>query len=258
MVKVFLDVNDNFIINDSNVTVKGLSGGSEKVTISAGVTGVTTDANLEAIDFAGALSSYQFKVTSGQGIQIFDGAGVLLTTIPSINADAMKIAFADGTANLVQTGGTAFSLGGQSISTITTAAISATSMGTLFNTAITSITNASGISLTPAPTTSTINVTTAGTYILTSAADTVNISAGSYDATIQGFAVGDKIDLPTSFLSTLTLSNANSSDGSLVLQGNDETNNVITITLTGITAAIDASIYSLASFQTIFGAGSLF
>jgi hypothetical protein len=111
---------------------------------------------------------------------------------------------------------------------------------------------------TPIPTTSTINVSsTSTTPTLTSAADTVVFAAGNYDVTLSGFAVGDKIDLPTTFLMTLNLSNTSATDGTLVLQADDGTN-VINITLTGISNANDASIYSIDAFKTVFGTTSLF
>jgi hypothetical protein len=111
---------------------------------------------------------------------------------------------------------------------------------------------------TPIPTTSTINVSsTSTTATLTSAADTIVFAAGNYDVTLSGFAVGDKIDLPAAFLTTLNLSNTSATDGTLVLQSDDGTN-VINITLTGISSTNDASIYSLDAFKSIFGATSLF
>jgi hypothetical protein len=252
-VKVFLDQNDSFNVLDNNTTVNGLSGGNEKVTIGAAITGTKTDANLEGINLLGTLTTYQFKVVSGTGIQIVDASGVAVATVPSINANDMKLAFSDGSASLVQTGGTAFTLGGQTVSKTVAGGISATTMGTAFNTAITSSTPDT------TPTTSTINVSsTSTTPILTSAADTIVFAAGNYDVTLSGFAVGDKIDLPATFLTTLNLSNTSATDNTLVLQADDGINSVISITLTGISSANDASIYSIDAFKSVFGATSLF
>lgn len=100
-----------------------------------------------------------------------------------------------------------------------------------------------------------VNISAAGTYALTSAADVVTVSAGNYDATLTGFAAGDKIDLPTAFLATLTLVNM-PGDGKIELQADDGTN-VINIILTGIPASTDASIYNMSTFYTAFGSGSI-
>lgn len=109
-VKVFLGANDTFTASNNNLQVVGASGGTEKLLIASGVTGVTTDANVERIELAGAQSAYKFLIGSS-GIIISDATtGNIITTIPSLN-QAATIAFTDGSAVLTQTGGTTATLG---------------------------------------------------------------------------------------------------------------------------------------------------
>lgn len=106
-------------------------------------------------------------------------------------------------------------------------------------------------------TTNAITVVGVSTTTLTSAADTINFTAGTYTATLVNFAAGDKLNLPDTFLSTVTLTNTSGSDGQITLQADDGTANVIDIILTGIPAATDATIYNMTTFYTAFGSGSI-
>jgi hypothetical protein len=124
--RVFLGVSDHFSVRNSGTTVYG-SSGIDIITIPYSVNGVKTDANIERIELAGNLSDYKFIAVAGAGIeiQIQGSTGVVVVTIPSLNQDT-TIAFADGSALLVQTGSSAFTLGGQAISTTTSGSVSAT------------------------------------------------------------------------------------------------------------------------------------
>jgi hypothetical protein len=256
--KAFMQSGETLVISDKNIKVNGTSSTTDKLVIQAGATGVVTDANIDLLDVSGALSDYNYQFVSGVGFQL-QSQGAVVATLPSINSSSVKVAFTDGSTDLVQTGASSFTLGSQVVNT-TVKTFAKTDLGGTFDTAVTSSSGgtAGGTGSTGTGTTGGISVAAAGTYPLTSAADVVTVSAGNYAATLTGFAVGDKIDLPDAFLNTLTLSNTSATDGTLILQGNDSNNNVITLTLTGINATTDASIYGIASFKAAFGSGSLF
>lgn len=124
MANVFLSANETFTAANNGLVIKGAAGGTEKLLIGTNVTGVTTDANIERIEVAGNLADYKLVIGSS-GIQITNAAGTVIATIPSLN-QATTLAFADGSASLVQTGATAATLGGTALSTTTAAAVTVT------------------------------------------------------------------------------------------------------------------------------------
>lgn len=161
-VRVFLGSNDSFTIASNNVSVVGAAGtGTEIVKIMSGVGGVSLDANVERIELPGALSAYKFVSIPGTGIQVQNSDGSVVGTIPSLN-QTTTIAFADGSAPLLQTGASSFSLGGQSVAAGTAAAIASGSMGTGFNTADKSTVGTGGGG----------GPITSDTYVLTTGLDT--------------------------------------------------------------------------------------
>ena len=122
--KVFLGAADSFSLSNSGATIYG-STGTEGVKIAAGVTDLHLDANIERVELAGNRADYQFVVVAGSGIQIQRAAGGVLATIPSLN-NPTTLAFADGSAALLQTGTSAFTLGGLAVSTGVAASVAAT------------------------------------------------------------------------------------------------------------------------------------
>jgi hypothetical protein len=111
----------------------------------------------------------------------------------------------------------------------------------------------------PGPTT--LNVTSANAAIPNdvSAGDfTVDLAAGNYATQVIGFAAGDKIGLPTAFLSTATVTNTDGTDGNITISGDNGNGNVLTVNLTGVAPGADAKVYGVGSFNNTFGAGSLF
>ena len=114
---------------------------------------------------------------------------------------------------------------------------------------------------TPTPTTpttpaatSSVNVTGAGTTDVLVGNVTVNFAAGSYLHTVTNFAAGDVLDFPNDV--TATVKNSVGSVGSVDVQwaANGQT---VLVTLTGLTDAQDNAIYSLNSFNGVFGPGSI-
>lgn len=261
MAKVYLETTDTeFGIIDNSVTVYGANG-TQKVSINAGVTGVIVDQNVESVSFLGNTSDYLFKQSTNKVMVYAADGTTLLATIPTQgDTDGTLLNFANGTIG-AKLSGSSMNVGGAIVNSVISA-LSPTTIDTATKSSATLFTGllatGSSTGVTPTPTTSTINVSsTSTTATLTSAADTIVFAAGNYDVTLSGFAVGDKIDLPATFSTTLGLSNTSATDGTLVLQADDGTN-VISITLTGISTANDASIYSIDTFKTVFGATSLF
>ena len=91
----------------------------------------------------------------------------------------------------------------------------------------------------------------------TAAADVFNIASGNYTATIAGFNNGDKLTF-FSGASVSMLSDANNADKTQQFQIEDPaTGNTAIITLTGLTDAQDAALFTKASFDLVFGTGTL-
>jgi len=85
MANIFLENNENFPLAASNSTVFGRAGGSETLQIFDGVTGVTTDSNIERIDLSGNLADHSFEATTN-GLEI-SRAGQVVATVQSLNQD---------------------------------------------------------------------------------------------------------------------------------------------------------------------------
>ena len=81
-----------------------------------------------------------------------------------------------------------------------------------------------------------------------------NFTSGMYNYTISGFGTGDVLNFPDNAVATII--NDSFTDNSVVVEWADYSNmNVVTVTLTGLTN--DIALYSMESFNTAFGAGSL-
>jgi hypothetical protein len=87
---------------------------------------------------------------------------------------------------------------------------------------------------------------------------TFNISAGSsYDYTIDGFATGDKLSFPTG--GSLALINDSFKDGNVVIEYVSAANNVVDITLTGLTSIQESALWNSDAglLNTLFVAGTV-
>ena len=135
-IKTYLTGNSTLTVSDNDTQVIGESGANtQAIKIASGVTGVSTDSNIDKFNLSGNLSAYKF-VASTAGTQIQDAAGNVILTIPSLNGTTAAqgqapVFFADGSTPLVQTGGSTFTLGGQTVPT-TAAPITSGSMGSSF------------------------------------------------------------------------------------------------------------------------------
>ena len=104
----------------------------------------------------------------------------------------------------------------------------------------------------PSTTTNISGTVTTGTG--TSGVDTFNIASGNYNASIAGFAANDKLVFAAGSVETIT--NTSATDGNITVAG-VLNNQLVTIQLTGVSTALDAQVFSVASFNTAFGTGSL-
>ncbi|HRF57323.1 MAG TPA: FG-GAP-like repeat-containing protein, partial [Campylobacterales bacterium] len=104
MAKVYFESTDTaFTVNNNNTTVYGASG-DQTVTVIFGVTGLTTDQNIEKVIFSKTSSEYTYK-QAGNQIQLYFG-GVLVTSIPvQADSDGTELIFANGNANAILTNG---------------------------------------------------------------------------------------------------------------------------------------------------------
>jgi len=113
---IYLDTDDNFTVSNSGATVYGGSG-NDTVTVSAGITGVALDQNVELIYLSGASSSYAFMQT-GNKINVYDATGAtLLFSIPvQGDTDGTVLSFSDVSVSAMLSSGI-MSLGGVTVST---------------------------------------------------------------------------------------------------------------------------------------------
>lgn len=102
----------------------------------------------------------------------------------------------------------------------------------------------------------TVAVAAAGSVTETAATNTTfNVAAGNYTYNIAGFGAGDKLVFPSGGVAP-TIVNGDFTDGIIDVQfASGGTTTVIH--LTGIPAATDGAVFSVNSFNTAFGAGSL-
>jgi hypothetical protein len=237
--------NSTFTVSDNGVNVIGGAKGNEVVRIQSGITDTMLNANIERLELSSALFNYKFIAVSGVGIEILDSSNSKIATIPSLNQDT-KIAFSNGTAILKQTGASNFQLGNSVISNI---AATTLSNATLDTSDLSSISGFLGGS-------TTINAANLiGTG--TAGVDTFNIAAGTYNATINGFAAGDKLNVFSGASVTVT-SDTNQTDGIQAFTVDDLVTGIkASITLTGLTTEQDAGVFNVSSFNTVFGEGTI-
>jgi hypothetical protein len=104
------------------------------------------------------------------------------------------------------------------------------------------------------PSTTTNISGTVTTGIGTTGSDTFYIAAGNYSASIAGFGINDKLVFAAGSVESITNTSAN--DGNMTVVGTLN-KQLVAIQLTGISSALDAQVFSVASFNTTFGTGSI-
>jgi hypothetical protein len=219
-IKTFVTGSSTATIADNDTTIVGGTAGNEKVKILSGVTGTSLDGNIEKVDLAGSLADYKFVFVAGTGFQVQTVAGAVVTTIASLN-QAATVAFADGSAQLTQTGNASVTLGNQTIGT-TLVATTATALGATFDTTLKSTVNPTA---------------TAGagqTFTLTTSSDISGVITGS--AATTGIDGND--------IFTATDTTYNSGD---IINGGGGTD-VLNLTLAG-TQSGNATVVSIETFN---------
>ncbi|MEI7841119.1 MAG: hypothetical protein WCJ11_11540 [Methylococcaceae bacterium] len=239
MAKLFLDPTDTrYSVVNNNMSVYGAFG-EQSIVISAGVNGITLDANVESVQFSSSISDYSFK-QAGNRLNVYDFSGVLISKIGiQDDVNGTQLTFANGTVD-VKFAPTAFSLG----LTISGQIVSSTFP--------TSINLAS--SITPTTNNSTILVTSTGVGDASVGNVEFNVEPGDYTYTIANFANGDVLHFPAG--NTPTVINSDYADGKINLMYASDDGTVIHIILTGLIGAANY-IGSAADANTVFGAGSI-
>ena len=223
---------------------------SNSVNLSATLTSAVATAGLDTFNVAsGTYAALISGFAAGDKLHFFPGASV--TVLPDTNqTDGIQ----QLTASDPTTGATA---------TITLSNLTSTQDATLFNVASfdtlfgtnTVIVDAA-IVAPVLPTTVNLSATTlSGTG--TTAVDTFNVASGTYNATINSFGNGDKLNFFTG-ASITVLPDTNQTDGIQQVSAADSTTgSTTTLTFTGLTAAQDAALFNLASFNSTFGTGTV-
>lgn len=97
-------------------------------------------------------------------------------------------------------------------------------------------------------------ISAAGATDVAAKATQLDFGSGTYNATVTGFSGDDVLNFPDDVAATVK--NSNFTDGNVDVQW-AANGQVVTVTLTGLTAAQDSAIYSFNSFNNAFGAGSI-
>lgn len=114
MAKVFLEAGDDYKVVNDGTTVYGVAGDdTDSVVIESGATGVTVNANVDRIDFAGSIADFTFKAGFGANMMVYAADGTtLLATIPlQEDADGTQLVFSDGAIDSIFDG-TSINTGG--------------------------------------------------------------------------------------------------------------------------------------------------
>lgn len=229
MAKVYLDSDESFTVANNNIFVYGTTG-NEKVTISTGVTGTVIDQNTESILFTLPSSSFTFKQT-GNKINVYDAAGTTLIASTPVqgDADGTVFTFSDGTASALLSAGV-MTLGGKTVSPTAATPLSVFSGGSV------------------------VTISATGSSSAANGDFTYNVTPGSYIYTISDFGAGDKISFPAG--NPASVSNSSYTDGAVDLTWSSGGQTAV-IHLTGISAANDAKLNSIADFNSVFGLGTI-
>ena len=217
---------------------------SSAATVNEGST-VTYTATLDKVSATDL--NIPYTVTGSKG---FTTADITVSTLNTI-----KIVAGSKTGALVLTAVSDATTEGAETVTVTLGAVANVKLGVVTQS---TIINDTSLTATVPVNTAPINISaTLLTGTATAAADVFNIASGNYTATIAGFNNGDKLTF-FSGASVSMLSDANNADKTQQFQIEDPaTGNTAIITLTGLTDAQDAALFTKASFDLVFGTGTL-
>lgn len=236
MAQIRLGATDtNFKITNNKSSIYGANGSTnDRVLINAGVTDTMLASTIEKADFAGDISSYQFKKGFLNNFEVYDASGL---KIASWTADTGKtLVFANGSVDLSYNSG-AISIGGVSMQT-TMGKIVGAQMGSE-----TSLVTAGN---------GTVAISSAGTTSATTANDVFNIaSTSSYTHDISGFDLAnDKLNFGAD-VTIDSISTENSALDGMVSLSYTNGANTVKITLVGLTQAQEGSLATNADFAAL-------
>jgi len=205
MAKLFLESTDaTYTVSTGKTEVHGANG-SQVVTVATGATGVTFDANVEGVSFAGATSDYQYKIIDRSSLGVYKGTDLVATVaVQDDSATALAadvgtvLSFSNGSvaAQLTVANGTltGLTLGGAAVTTTQAAVTPTTFLSTTGNGSTS--TGVAGQTFTLTTGVDNITGTTGNDSIIadnstaaviTSVADNLNGGAGDDTLTIYGF-----------------------------------------------------------------------
>ena len=124
--KVFLGTDDIFTVSNSSETIYGGTG-NDTATITAGMSGIILDQNVDRINLPSTLSSYSFKQT-GNIINIYNSTGTTLIVKAPVqgDSDGTLLAFSNGMASVKMGTGGVMSLGNSTVSSSTATTLTPT------------------------------------------------------------------------------------------------------------------------------------
>jgi hypothetical protein len=245
MAKVFLAADSKFPIADhARAQVYGAAG-FETLALH-GAPSVTVDQNVERVEFPGGLNGYSFQAQGNQVLVKQNGVTIAAVAAQD-DGNGTRLAFADGAADLKIVGLGAMTLGGKSFGA-NSASFAPAELGVGFDASDTSSAGGGGQTLNIGPSNA------GGTSDLASGDFSANFAAGNYDYTLSGFAGGDRLAFASG--ASLSVVNASGTDGQVDISATF-TGQIVTVHLTGIAPSADGSIFSVNSFNAVFGPGSL-
>ena len=244
MANLFLEKNEHFTLIDGHAKVFGASG-TETIAI-LGTAGAIIDQAVERVEFNYVLSSYTLALDGNILTVNIDGT---LAAKMAIQGNGTKLAFKDGSADMLLTGLGIGTLGGEFIRN-TEGKVNGASLDYFDHSVITSqkedcyepiMVSATGID--HFSNDSVENAST-GQYCFI-------FTQGTYNYWIQDFADGDNLKFAVG--TSMTVNNSSATDGMLKVIASDATSGTaVSVTLTGIDPALDSTIFSLDTFNTAF------
>lgn len=246
--QLFLDVNDSITLFD-NIKVFGASG-QERIGIS-GQAGAEINQGVERIEFNEVLNNYTFQLNGNVLSVRLDNK---LAAEVAIQGDGTKFAFQNGAAEFALTGLGIGTLGGAFVD----ANDKVLSGVVLDPHDVSSVKALSGISA-KLVTINAVGVDNFNADSIENVADTdasLNFAQGSYNYIVENFANGDELHFSKNM--SLTVTNSSGSDGELLVQAtNSAAGTTVSVTLQGISSALDSTIFDVNGFTTAFGIDSL-
>jgi len=117
MAKVFFGAGDAYRVLGNSTTTYGVAGGpADSVLIESSARGISVNANIDRVDFAGSMADFRFRAGFGANMSVFaaDGTTLLVTIALQDDADGTQLVFADGGVHAIYSAGS-IGVGGEII-----------------------------------------------------------------------------------------------------------------------------------------------